>query len=497
MNCKVNCFCKAIFSLIITMSIMSSCSDYDSDFGLGYIPSDQTTTLNSAKWYRSQGDPINIDAYLCQEEALLGTGIGVAILGQYSSDSFGEVTASSYVRFVPTYILEDDYEDLSSFSPQSLWIYLHMSESMVVSGDEDKTQRFIIYEAPTTLDDDEIYFTNYDPFGALYGILDSEADSLAYFELTSNTNSYVEVFACEGKEAKFLDFKDRLAAADGNTYESYDEFMEDFAGMVIMPDTINNPPTLLFASELDYANLKLDITSTEDSTSLYFYFYDDTDYNNISLAMISHNYPNTAFNGNTVHFYPYQESDYYDDDYEYDYNEIEQVEFPEDATLLTDKAWIQSLGGATTMLHFTDEFVDSLRALKYNDRDSTLYNNLVVNRALIRFPLTSDYAYSTMMKRLGMFYDYQNSLWMPDYLYVYEQSGYTIDYNGYINTASNKYIMDITMYIQRLIISDQDEYKNTPQLVNLTPDIGLSYSFGEVELDLSALEFEILYTLTK
>ena len=97
-------------------------------------------------------------------------------------------------------------------------------------------------------------------------------------------------------------------------------------------------------------------------------------------------------------------------------------------------------------------------------------------------PLTWSEAMNKAPNRFGMFFNYRELENIPDYYYQYEQQqGGTLAYDGYLNRSNCYYQMDITTYIQRMVIGWQSGAAQQ-QTVNLTPDVSLTYSFGEVAL---------------
>ena len=88
-------------------------------------------------------------------------------------------------------------------------------------------------------------------------------------------------------------------------------------------------------------------------------------------------------------------------------------------------------------------------------------------------------------------------------VYQYEQQqGGTLAYDGYLNRSNYYYLMDITNYIQKMVIGWQPGHTAQQETVYLTPDVSLTYTFGQVALRSPAtgegrMKLILTYTLMK
>ncbi len=482
----MNKFSKVALLFLGVIFSLSSCVDSDIDFGLDYIPDNQQSVLGSVTM--TLENSVDIKTYLVREEALPSTALGTAILGTYSDNTFGEVSAQTFTQFVPDYLYDDDIDDdLSNYSEfLSLQIYFAFADKLVPDGDEAKEQTFYVYDAtPDIIDEDSTYCTNFNPIEM--GMIASDQLPVMQFTITSETNKYVDMEAYPGNEAAFDTFIELMMWADKDQYDTEDEYISCFGGFYIKPA---DDVTMLFTSSLSNVSMVLALRDPADPTDeddedvdiyLPFYFDDDAEYETTSVVMIQRDYSSLSY-ANDIYVYDYEYYDSGDDDAD----DTVDVEVPTTSPV-TSTGIVQTLNGVTTMLYFTDVFVSNLEALK--TKDGITYNSIVFNKAEITFDLTTEV--DEAPNRLGMFYDYQKAIGMPDYLYEYEQAGYTINYGGYLYRSLKKYIMDISCYVSQLLTDPDDTYR----LVNLTPDISYTYTLGQAELDVANIQLNLLYTL--
>lgn len=499
----MNKFCRALSLIIFAVFSLNSCTEVDNDFGLGFIPSDQLTDLNSASLTGADG----ITSYHGRTEAFPATCLGTAFLGQYSDITLGTTTASFYTQFSPAYLFDDDDEaDYDGWTGDSLWIYLPFSNKLVETGDETKTQRFYVYLATNVIDSDSTYYSNFDIVNGTdgeNGLVESLDTPLAFFDVTSTINWYVPLQAYESEDSLYYDdykeFMDLLLTLDGGYIDYESDFFDYVNGFYITSEApanaknaANDPPSLLISSSYADMSLRLDATDSDgDAQDLYFYLDDSDSYEAFSLTLVSRTYDDSITPSNSdIYTYVFSTSNYdqYGDDFDYD--DLLGLERPTTTTVTT--GYIHTLpGGVCSILHFSDEFVEKLNELK--TQDGIEYGSIVFNDAKIKFPITTDYKTTfNYPVRLGMYYDYQEAVPAPDYLYLSEQSGYTINYDGYLNTSTGKYQMDISNYIQRLVT-----YDATPRNIFLAPDISLAFTLKQVTIDLTPanIEIEVKYTL--
>lgn len=119
--------------------------------------------------------------------------------------------------------------------------------------------------------------------------------------------------------------------------------------------------------------------------------------------------------------------------------------------------YVQGMGGLTTMLEVNKEEID--RILKSAKEEG--YSNVVINSAILKIMVNSPSipVLNNSLNRLGMYYDYPNIIYIPDYNPFAESDSYALPFDGYLNRALEGYNFDITLYLQDLIKGDNKQYK--------------------------------------
>ena len=118
------------------------------------------------------------------------------------------------------------------------------------------------------------------------------------------------------------------------------------------------------------------------------------------------------------------------------------------------------MGGVVTELCFTDEFIQSLADVVIEaGEDATVSINQAMFSIYLEgasydyydIPATLTPVMNDAMSRMGMFVDYDNFVAISDYNYSAESS-VTLSYDGYLNRSLGCYKMDISTYIQTLML---------------------------------------------
>jgi hypothetical protein len=129
---------------------------------------------------------------------------------------------------------------------------------------------------------------------------------------------------------------------------------------------------------------------------------------------------------------------------------------------------VDAMGGVVTELKFTDEFIQSLADVVLSRKDASVS----VNQAHLNIYLEgSDYDYTMInpgaitpimdkaMSRMGLYARYggrddnkSDIIAIPDYLYT-KESSVTIPYDGYVNRSLALYQMNISNFIQSLMMA--------------------------------------------
>lgn len=159
--------------------------------------------------------------------------------------------------------------------------------------------------------------------------------------------------------------------------------------------------------------------------------------------------------------------------------------------------YVQSLGGVSTYVRFTDRFVDELLA-----KVEEPYNSMVINRADLVWeiddPTRPEFSTGRRRDSGPMPATAFPSPGIPDYNYVYESSAsITLQYGGNLNRTHGNYATDISSFLQKLVNSPSE----APRTMMLGPAYDELYDFKQVVLKTGVsdppLRVILTYTLIK
>lgn len=323
-------------------------------------------------------------------------------------------------------------------------------------------------------------------------------------------------------------------AKDGlEDYENEENFMKKFYGVYIAPDLASMPQDgkgAMFNAKLSGSGLYLegrtrnpdDPTLIKDTVGMSYYFnylYID---DNMSVNKIEHDLSTATVpftGGKTV-------GEIAMDAFDASGNKI----LRENRTKV-ETCYIEGMAGALTELHFTDDFIDELRAISEEEESYTLVG---INQCLIYFYLTgADYDWNVTqgnaalitpkldasIGRLGMYTNFNSLTNIVDYDYVYEQTySTTVNYDGNLNRSRACYMMNITGYMQRLLnyvrtlekgadgkyMFDENAADYVPRTIYIGPEAVSPYTFKrsifqgmEGTENNAPIHVELTYTLFK
>lgn len=153
--------------------------------------------------------------------------------------------------------------------------------------------------------------------------------------------------------------------------------------------------------------------------------------------------------------------------------------------------YITSLGGLTGKVEIDKAAIDRIK----NEAQAKGYSYVTVNNANIVFPLSrmSISSFDYACQNLGLYYDYNKQQATPDYSLSLD--GTTTTFDGALNRALEWYRMDVTSYVQNLLIGKSDKY-----VIDVTPSTETDSSPSGVQLKGSVdggVKLTITYTYVK
>lgn len=476
---------SAVVLAVLTLTAFVGCTTtVDYTLGTEFVPSNQNLELRR-RVYRagvmSEGDRQEqcqlSTTRLYLTDSIRSSKMEYAYLGYERSDTFGVRRAGFMTQMVFGLSLDEERG----------WGYRPIFDSMTLSlfvndyhGDTTYKQRFEVYEI--TSNDyfnlpegrDTLFCINFDPKpyisqepiftftypdqerGVYVGDMESPGTCTITLQETSATDDYVKRLMFMTDEA-MAENGDYALDKDG-IYEvgNEKEFVEQVRGVYIVPAEEQSAERgAMFSTKLSGSYLYLyarsryeeDPTIIRDTTEMSYNFYIDPKYDieagNVSFTTVDHDFSDvTLYNPSLIEA------------------SIPTLEREEVAV-----GFVDGMGGVVTEVMFSDEFIQSLADVALSRPDAVVS----VNKAALSVYLDgSDYDYMVIdpmlmtpimeaaMGRLGLYTDYDNRIAITDYLYTQESSSIQLAYDGYLNRSLACYTMDMSTYVQSLMLAAAD-----------------------------------------
>lgn len=458
--------CKRLFNIALLlgtiMMVVSCTTNVDYTMGEEFVPSNQNMELRRRVYVlgeRVDGDDRAecslATTRLYKSDSLVSSNVGKGFFGYEDSETFGSRKAGFMSQMVFTL----------SLPKERGWGYRPIFDSMLLSlyitdfhGDTTRKHRFNVYEITSNeylkLSPDTTLYAGFDPKpyissepiftfefpnqerGAYVGDMSKPQSSNVRLEPTAATREYVErLMLMNGLAA------DSLARDRDSLYVNGNElkFVEAFKGIYIAP--AEDMEGAMFTTSLPNTSMMLfsrnryeeDPAIIRDTTYMIYGLYlDPSEYTdvaagNVSVNSIQHDYAQSKIN---------LKAD------------------------VCDICYVEGMGGVVTELCFTDEFIQSLADVVIEaGEDATVSINQAMFSIYLEgasydyydIPATLTPVMNDAMSRMGMFVDYDNFVAISDYNYSAESS-VTLSYDGYLNRSLGCYKMDISTYIQTLML---------------------------------------------
>lgn len=476
---------SAVVLAVLTLTTFVGCTTtVDHTLGTEFVPSNQNLELRR-RVYRagvmSEGDRQEqcqlSTTRLYLTDSIRSSKMEYAYLGYERSDTFGVRRAGFMTQMVFGLSLDEERG----------WGYRPIFDSMTLSlfvndyhGDTTYKQRFEVYEI--TSNDyfnlpegrDTLFCINFDPKpyisqepiftftypdqerGVYVGDMESPGTCTITLQETSATDDYVKRLMFMTDEA-LAENGDYALDKDG-IYEvgNEKEFVEQVRGVYIVPAEEQSAERgAMFSTKLSGSYLYLyarsryeeDPTIIRDTTEMSYNFYIDPKYDieagNVSFTTVDHDFSDvTLYNPSLIEA------------------SIPTLEREEVAV-----GFVDGMGGVVTEVMFSDEFIQSLADVALSRPDAVVS----VNKAALSVYLDgSDYDYMVIdpmlmtpimeaaMGRLGLYTDYDNRIAITDYLYTQESNSVQLAYDGYLNRSLACYTMDMSTYVQSLMLAAAD-----------------------------------------
>jgi hypothetical protein len=194
-----------------------------------------------------------------------------------------------------------------------------------------------------------------------------------------------------------------------------------------------------------------DLSMIQDTVGMFYYFLDEASTYNASVNKVEHDYTKglTGDNSKLLN----------SDDMDYTKPRAERK--------TVSNCCVDGLGGPSTEIYFTDDFLNELVALETTEQGE--YSRMGINQCLLTIYVKgAEYDWdetqgnskellpliNNSFTRLGSYTNYNTLSPITDYNYIYE-SAYDMEiaYNGYLDRSRACYTLNITAHIQKLFNS--------------------------------------------
>ena len=461
----------AVVTLIMALSTVGCTTEVDYTLGSEFVPTNQNMELRRRVYELGAVKEGSVESNcslfatrLYKSDSIASSNLGSGYFGIERSDVYGQRRAGFLSQMIFSLTLPEDRG----------WGYRPIFDSMQLSlyvtdyhGDTTRKHRFAVYEITSNdylkLSSDTSFYINFDPTpyissepifefdypnpdkGIYVGDVANPVNREVLLEQTPATEEYIKrlmfMTALEDNGGYALD-TDSLYVS-GNERK----FLDVVRGVYIAPvDDGSSDEGAMFATSLENTALLLysrgryeeDPSIIRDTTYMIYNLYldpaeYDIDAGNVSINTVAHNYEGTSINldGEAV-----------------------------------SVGIVEGMGGVVTEVSFTDEAIQSLADIVLSAGDATVS----VNQALLSvfldgvYPTGSEYDYLQLntavvtplldgsMVRMGSYVDYDDRIAIADYGYTVESS-YTLAYDGYLNRSLASYTMDVSTYVQTLMLA--------------------------------------------
>lgn len=452
---------RAVLLFAAAAALLSACTKVDDTLGSDFIPSNQEMKLRTAD-LRSC-----FETRLYRTDSIRTSNINAGFIGSTRNDTFGLRTAGFFSQY--RWVVRPSEE---GFGYRPIFDSVQLILSVQNTGGDTTLKRiYEVYEVKDnsflTQSTDSIFYGSFQ----IAPYLEAEPSfTFAFPDQEKGIYTTSQLVTMNPTDRGRTLVERLMLQKDGLTMDIFDdqkEWFDTFKGLYIRPASDATGPSdgALYQTVLDESGFVIygrnrdekDPSLIRDTTTsvYYFYYVDSSTENlgNISINTFRHNYAGALLG-------------------DYTFEEDTQGQSTEPA----DACFVEGMGGVVSQITFTDALFEQLEALlaKENEgRDAgTEFRSMAFSKATLSlYGRESDYDWELLqptpgfldwlessLPRLGLYTSYKTLTGIPDYNYTYENQGYTINYDGYLNRSQGCYRMDIKNYLQQLW-NDYLQYK--------------------------------------
>ncbi len=464
-----NCFNRLSVTAMFAMLVaMSSCTTVDNQLGSEFIPTDQTMKLATATLHGG------METYTVKTDSIPSKNLGYIVFGKRYNEKFGLTVASTFTSFIPDAFPNE--KEFFGYNPvvDSVSILLPIFKTAYSTkngefGPQIKEQEFGIYQANKVLSPDSTYYSTIEPSTFV------DLEPIFTFKHSGTVAEVLfETLMVTPNGKIFLD--ELMTKTTADEYNIDTLFLKKFKGLYIAPINQDKEDAVIYYSKtrtdpnstttatlyIHYHNYTkdkpLDAKNMNDSLFQKFSLTDAPSYSKLALAVVKHDYSGS---------------------------EVEQyiAKSPSDTAKGTpgqQKVFIQNMAGVNSFVRFSDELCDKINSYK-----GSSYRKIIINKAVLSFGVNSASEVDVLNDapiRLGMYYSYKGYLPIPtpDYDYMYEyNTGVQLPYGGGLNRIKGRYEMNVTSYIQSLILN----YENSEDFSGVKKDVFFAPIYNNSEFD--------------
>lgn len=434
--------------------LFAACTQVDDTLGADFIPGNQQMKLRTADLRAC------FETRLYRTDSIRTSNINAGFIGSTRNDTFGLRTAGFFSQY--RWVVRPSEE---GFGYRPIFDSAQIILSIQTTGGDTTLKRtYEVYEIKDdsflTQSTDTIFYGTFD----IAPYLETEPSFTFAFPDQEKgiytTSPLVTMIPTDRGRA----LVERLMLQkDGLTIDLFDnqkEWFDTFKGLYVRPaaDATGPEDGALYQTVLDESGFVIygrnrdeqDPSLIRDTTtSVYYFYYADPlteNLGNNSINTFRHDYTGALLGSYTF--------------------EEEGGQGP--STEPSDACFVEGMGGVVSRITFTDSLFEQLEALLAKENEGreagTEFRSMAFSKATLSFyGRESDYDWELLeptqsfldwlgssLPRLGLYTSYKDLEGIPDYNYLYENQGYTINYDGYLNRSQGCYRMDVKNYLQQL-----------------------------------------------
>lgn len=406
----------------------SGCSKVDNQFGNDLIPPSQAMGTRIDSSFLVSTSLFKLDSVLTSNVS------SIVALGSYIDPLVGRTSSQVFANFTPGKFISKKKKP-TDFGRDAVAdsIFLNLEFSGLRGDSTAEMQIDVFRVVGHDFSRDSSYYSNFDMTPYLGG---AEAVPLISFKYSGGVGSTQQALPMEFAR-ELMEIGDD---AVGRPYSNNDVFRKKFKGFYFrttvaergVPSKLMNVNLAGSFVRLYYHNFN---TPDGDTTAMKYYFKSDaegaaTD-NNVSFEMVKHDYgyADPAVGGVNLA----------------DIGSGQPVAI----------CFTQGMAGLGTYVQMPKDQVVSLLSQVREQG----YSTVALHKAELIFDIIEQSAinYDKSCTRLGLYYDFAKSSFIPDYDPIAEEQKVTNNFGGSLNRSLGVYRMDITSYFQRYITSVASE----------------------------------------